>query len=83
MELAPAVLPVLLDVGGGSAAECLPDPLLARGVRVRRELERAAVAAELLEALGESSSITARASSARASGTVTDTRRSSVSGSRS
>ena len=53
VELAPAVLPVLLDVGGGRAAERLPDPLLAGGVRVRRELERAAVAAELLEALGE------------------------------
>ena len=37
----------------GGAAEGLPDPLLAGGVRVRGELERAAVAAELLEPLGE------------------------------
>ena len=53
VELAPAVLPVLLDVGGGGAAERLPDPLLAGGVRVRRELECAAVAPELLESLRE------------------------------
>ena len=82
VELAPAVLPVLFDVRRGGAAEGLPDPLLAGRVRVRRQLEGAAVAAELLEAFGKSSSMTARASSARASGTVIETRRRSVSGSR-
>ena len=47
MELPPAVLPVLLDVGGGSTAERLPDPLLAGGVRVRSDLEPPAL--DLLE----------------------------------
>ena len=41
VELPPAVLPVVLDVGGCGAAERLPDPLLAGGVRVGGELEPA------------------------------------------
>ena len=53
VELAPAVLPVLLDVRRGGAAEGLPDPLLAGGVRVRGQLEGATLAAELLETLGK------------------------------
>ena len=53
VELPPAVLPVLLDVRRGGAAEGLPDPLLAGRVRVRGQFEGTAVAADLLESLGE------------------------------
>jgi hypothetical protein len=52
VELAPSLLPALVDVGGGGTAERLPDALLAGRVRVCRQLERA-VRVELLEALGE------------------------------
>ena len=82
VELAPAILPVLLDVGGGGTAERLPDPLLAGGVRVRRELEPPPSPSISSKPCGKSSSMTARACSARASGTVTETRRSRVSGGR-
>ena len=49
---APAILPVLLDVGDRRTAERLPDPLLAGRVRVRRDLEPAD-ALDLLEAFRE------------------------------
>ncbi len=52
VELPPAVLPVLLDVGRRRTAERLPDPLLAGRVRVGRDLE-AAVAGDLLEPFRE------------------------------
>jgi hypothetical protein len=52
VELPPAVLPVLLDVGNGSAAERLPDPLLAGRVRIGGDLESRSTL-DLLEALGE------------------------------
>ena len=52
VELPPAVLPVLLDVGDRRASERLPDPLLAGRVRVRGDLEPAH-ALDLLEALRE------------------------------
>ena len=74
VELPPAVLPVLLDVGDRGAAERLPDPLLAGRVRVRGELEPAARLSISSKPSGKSSSMTARACSARAAGTVTETR---------
>ena len=52
VEPAPALLPARLDLVDPRAAEDLPEPLLAAGVRVRGELEPVA-GLELLEALGE------------------------------
>ena len=52
MELPPAILPVVLDVGGRGAAERLPDPFLAGGIGVGGELQ-SALAFDLLEALRE------------------------------
>ena len=53
MELPPALLPVVVDVGGArGTAEGLPDALLAGRIRVRGQLERA-VSLQLLEPLGE------------------------------
>ena len=68
VELPPAVGPVLLDLGRGRAAERLPDPLLAGRVRVGRELEPASAASISSKPSGKSSSMTARASSARPGG---------------
>ena len=81
VELALTVLPVLLDVRRGGAAEGLPDPLLAGRVGVRAASSREPPSPPISsKPSGNSSSVTARASSARASGTVIETRRSSVSG---
>ena len=78
VELPPAVLPVVLDVGRRGAAERLPDPLLPGRVRIRGELEPTLDPQISSKPSGKSSIITARACSARASGTVTETRRRSV-----
>src|SRR5258708_30609629 len=51
VEVAPAILPALVDLAHPGAAEGLPEPLLAAGVGVRDQLDAAAAAADLLGAL--------------------------------
>ena len=70
VELPPAVLPVVLDDGRRGAAERLPDPFLARSVRVGGELEPAVAARSPRSPPGRARSSPPRACFGPRAGTV-------------